>query len=644
MRNSHSLHYKINLSIIVTFLGIATLFSGVLAYVEIQRRDNAIAKIEVTLNDIFTQHRENLANEIFAEHERAIQSTFAQIMKREGIVSVTIYNDEGKTMVSTQTEPPPALSIPEDELENYALEPVVEQTSLNGEKVLSYLANVHAFGEFVGFFNVEYSMSALDRETMYTVMAFVGFLLTTLFIMALILNKMLSKLVLNPVYVLRSVMDRVKVVDSEEERFSLKDTINMRAMPETLAQMSRDLGELKQTRDEIGSLARSFDTMLGKLRGAYTDLKAAENKYRDIFENAVEGIFQLSTDKSVLSANKAMASLFGWDTPPRFIAGVKDMGADLCSDPDEMRSFLDAVEDMGSVSGVEMEFIRKDETRFWGSIAARVVRGDGGKILYYEGTLVDYTERLEKERAQSEREAAQAAAKARSVFLDNSGQGFLSFGQDLLVDNEYSKECEKIFGRKPGGMHIASLLFADDPEAGAIFAKSVLRTMTAEDYFKRELFLSLLQNEFQLEGICLEAEYKLVESGQMMLIFTDVTKRRELEQEVQTERRRLKFVVSAVREAHDFFEILDDFNEFVTEWGDGGTAIVYTGDSDPASALRKIYRDVHTFKGLFSQQDFIYLPLMLHRLEDRLSRFRTENRQASMICRTSWPLGLLWIP
>lgn len=625
MPKTQSLNYKINLSIIITFMGIAALFSGVLSFVEIERRDNAVAKIEESLNDTFAQYRERLANEMFAEQERAIRVTFQEMMSRQGIVAATVYDYEGQVIASTQDPQPPALDIPEDMLEKYALEPLMKKGELNGEDVLSYMANVHAFGEFVGFFNVKYSLAALNRETMHTVLAFIGFLLTTLLLMAVILNRLLLKLVLRPVYKLGSVMDRVKdgaSCDGSEG----DDARDMRAVGDTLARMSTDLGALKLARDEIGSLARSFDTMLGELESAYTDLTAAENKFRDIFENAVEGIFQLSTDKELINANKAMARLFGWDSPASFISKAVGMEVDRLADPKELDRFLADVEAKGSVAGVEMAFARKNGETFWGAISARAVRGAGGETLYFEGTLVDSTERLEKERAQAEREAARAAAKARSVFLDNSGQGFLSFGPDLLVDSEYSRECEQIFGRDPSGVSIMELLFPGDRAGGEEFAKKILRTMDQEDEFRRDLFLSLQQNEFQLGDIWLEAEYKIVEQGHMMLILTDITERRELEHEVRVERQRLKFVVSTVRESHDFFEILDDFETFRRGLELG--LVSSLDNSGPDTALNEMYRAVHTFKGLFSQQDFIHLPPMLHNLEDHLSRLKKDDSPA----------------
>jgi hypothetical protein len=62
-------------------------------------------------------------------------------------------------------------------------------------------------------------------------------------------------------------------------------------------------------------------------------------------------------------------------------------------------------------------------------------------------------------------ESVRARTRAIQGLLDFSGQGFLSFGPDLVVRPEISRECAEIFGASVVGKNIASLLFPDDREA-----------------------------------------------------------------------------------------------------------------------------------------------------------------------------------
>ena len=136
-------------------------------------------------------------------------------------------------------------------------------------------------------------------------------------------------------------------------------------------------------------------------------LRKSEEKYRDIFERAVEGIFQSTPGGTFLSVNPAFARILGYDTPADLMEGIVNIEEQMHADPRDRTSFKNVMENSGpSVIDFEHELLRKDGTTVWVSTNARSVRGPDGKILYYEGTSVDITERKhaeeERERLQSQ--------------------------------------------------------------------------------------------------------------------------------------------------------------------------------------------------------------------------------------------------
>lgn len=205
--------------------------------------------------------------------------------------------------------------------------------------------------------------------------------------------------------------------------------------------------------------------------------------------------------------------------------------------------------------------------------------------------------------------------------LDNSGQGFLSFGKDLIIESQYSKECEILFHETVYKRSIANLLYPNNPTGRANLKNNIIRILNEKSDLKRELFLSLLPKTFQLYDKHIDAEFKVVGSEQIMLILTDVTIHKELETHIYCERNRLKFVVSTVRESDDFFEIVDDFNYFFTE----KIPALFSENVKTKDMLPDIYRSVHTFKGLFAQQDFENIPEALHNLETSLVKLSKEG-------------------
>jgi PAS domain S-box-containing protein len=126
-------------------------------------------------------------------------------------------------------------------------------------------------------------------------------------------------------------------------------------------------------------------------------LKRAERKYRSIFENAVEGIFQTPPEGPMVSANPAMAKMLGYDTPGELIASLTDIKHQLYVEPERRSDFLHLLERDGVVLAFECEFLKKDGTRIWVSMNARKVLDEDGKTLFYEGTMEDITEKKKVE-------------------------------------------------------------------------------------------------------------------------------------------------------------------------------------------------------------------------------------------------------
>jgi diguanylate cyclase (GGDEF)-like protein/PAS domain S-box-containing protein len=128
-------------------------------------------------------------------------------------------------------------------------------------------------------------------------------------------------------------------------------------------------------------------------RQAEKALRRAEAKYRDIFENAIEGIFQTTPDGRYQSANPALARMLGYESPEELIATRTDIERQHYVNPKQRTDFQRLVEEQEAVWGFEYEVYRKDGSRIWVSENARAVRDADGRLLYYEGNVEDITER-----------------------------------------------------------------------------------------------------------------------------------------------------------------------------------------------------------------------------------------------------------
>jgi len=375
----------------------------------------------------------------------------------------------------------------------------------------------------------------------------------------------------------------------------------------------------------LSAMGNKIQNQMKTLTASNMKLMAAEAKYRSIFENAIEGLFQLSSAGTVISANPALSKIMGYDSRQSIKNDINIITEHLFVNQNEQLDFFNDLSTKEQLSGLIIKGTRRNGSYFWGELTIRNVLGSDNTFLYYEGSLIDITERKNREKAEIDRKAAQAAAQARSVFLNNSGQGFLSFGPDFLVEKEYSRECEKIFEHAIANVSIADLLYPIDAVSRANLEKNLVHILSEEDNYKQELYLSLLKKEYLVEDKFVEAEYRVIAENKMMLILTDVTPQKKLENEVKSERNRLKFVVSAIRESNYFFEILDDFKQFENY----GFQALIASKNDLTKILAELYRIVHTFKGLFAQQDFPNITVALHKMEDKLSKIRQNTTETA---------------
>jgi len=133
-----------------------------------------------------------------------------------------------------------------------------------------------------------------------------------------------------------------------------------------------------------------------ELESAYQKLKVAETKYRTIFENAVEGIFQSSPDGRYITANPALARIYGYSLAEEVTANSTDI-EQLYVDPNRRAEFVRLMEKYGSISEFESQIYRRDGSIVWISEKAYAVRDEHLKLLYYEGLIEDITQRKQTE-------------------------------------------------------------------------------------------------------------------------------------------------------------------------------------------------------------------------------------------------------
>ncbi|NNK85800.1 MAG: PAS domain S-box protein, partial [Desulfobacterales bacterium] len=176
-------------------------------------------------------------------------------------------------------------------------------------------------------------------------------------------------------------------------------------LSKTIAAHTSDISEIPThhtTCEEFQPLLTVLDEMNEKLIRQMSEIQQAEEKYRSMFENAVEGMFQSTPEGRFITANPRLASIFGYDTPEDLISHVKNIGKQVYVDPTRRKEFFRLLEKNKVVKEFESEFYRKDGSVAVISENAREVRDEENNVVLIEGFIEDITDRKLAEKSLKE--------------------------------------------------------------------------------------------------------------------------------------------------------------------------------------------------------------------------------------------------
>ncbi|MCU0709284.1 MAG: ammonium transporter [Pirellula sp.] len=168
---------------------------------------------------------------------------------------------------------------------------------------------------------------------------------------------------------------------------------------------------------EVGQIAAEYNRVLDRVSQEMAAREAAESRWRSIFENAVEGIYQTTPEGSYLVANPALARIYGFDSFADLSSTINNVSSQLYVDEDRRKEFVRLLDENEVVMGFESQVRRGDGQIIWISENARAYRDSDGRVLYYEGTVEDITQRKFNQELMRQKEQAEASSLAKSQFL-----------------------------------------------------------------------------------------------------------------------------------------------------------------------------------------------------------------------------------
>ncbi len=213
-----------------------------------------------------------------------------------------------------------------------------------------------------------------------------------------------------------------------------------------------------------------FGKDIADLKTAERARQEAEKNYREIFDGALEGIYQTTMDGRVLSINPALARILGYDSPDEFLSLVSDVGRQVWAEPEERSIYLKKGMERGVLHEHECRLKRKDGSIAWVSVNGRFVHGPDGETIYHEGFIKDVSDH---KRAELQLEASEERYRAT---FEQAAVGMMHTSLDGRI-----VRCNECFARMIGyrvdeisGMTFQSITAPED----LVKSNKVMKRMT----------------------------------------------------------------------------------------------------------------------------------------------------------------------
>jgi len=312
--------------------------------------------------------------------------------------------------------------------------------------------------------------------------------------------------------------------------------------------MNDTVGTRQELIEEITALKKritDLELLEAEGRHAREVLQVSMEEYRGIFENAMMGMFRSTPDGKYLRANMALAKIYGYSSPDELMSAITDIAGQLYVDPGDRKRCMEYLAEKDMIYGREIEVYRRDGSRMWISMNARVVRGAEGSPVYYEGIVEDITLRRRAD------DAVRWNAALLEAQLNTVIDGILVVDEDHkdLVHNQRFVDMWNI------PRHIL-----DDGDTTARLEHIAAQVMDPDGFVEKVLHLydhsrETSRDEIEMKnGMVLDRHSAPVlgEDGHhygRIWTFRDITERKRAEQQLHESQRRLADIIEFLPDA-----------------------------------------------------------------------------------------------
>ncbi len=237
--------------------------------------------------------------------------------------------------------------------------------------------------------------------------------------------------------------------------------------------------------------------------------------------------------------------------------------------------------------------LKKDGGFYWVNATITPQHNANGKIIGYASIREDITAKKE----------TIVLHKQLENILNNIDEGFLIFNKNGFISKSYSKKCLDILNQDDiYGKNISDILFANDINLKEIFDYAHSELLKTTDISIKNIFISLFPHKHYNQNNIISIKYKLLPNDEILVLIDDVTQQIELENKIKHEQQMQKMIIAIATHKKETIDLKESFQLFLDNLND-------------TINITKLKIDLHTFKGLFAQQEMLYTTDAIHDIE-----------------------------
>ena len=355
-----------------------------------------------------------------------------------------------------------------------------------------------------------------------------------------------------------------------------------------------------ESRDEIGTLAATFNNMTDQLRQTLAQveqkvdertwelqeslallqqeiaervrveeaLRESEEQFRDLYENAPNAYFSIGADGRIRRCNRQAGELLGCDVDELVGRPVLDLYADTPHGRKEAAKVLERLQAGETVHDQELQMQKADGTLVWISLTVNIVRDAQGRVVESRSVVVDITERKQ---AESHRDAAlEALRKSREHLQLAISAARIAVWDWSLEENTttWSENAEDVLGFQPGsfGSNHETYMEWVYPQDVKPIDERVARTLEEKQVEYRSEY-RVIRPDGEMRWISAPGRVFYDSSGAPLRIrgiMMDITERKQIEQTLKESEARFRFVLESSRDILYKFDLQTGTYDYIS--------------------------------------------------------------------------------